>query len=75
MNLLLPRQPRRFVRIDAARCPTCGPKGDFLLRGRRYPLPVTVDADVVERTPWICGDCKVRFDVRRKLVLDVEVVT
>ena len=69
-----------FVRIDAARCARCGPKSDFLLRsrahpeGRRYPLPVTLDAAVIERTPWVCADCQARYGVRRQITLDMEVV-
>lgn len=58
----------KFVRIDEARCPNCGPKGAFRFKGREYPLPVTLDMAVVEQTPWRCGDC------RNKIDLQVEVV-
>lgn len=83
MSIYVPQRygsSQKFVRIDAAHCPSCGPKTDFLLKtsrhpeGQRYPLPVTLKAEVVERSPWICGDCQARYDVRRRLELDVEVV-
>ena len=56
-----------FVRIDRATCKRCGEKGGLLVRGRYYSLPVTVDAHILERVPWVCA-------CRRKIELDVEVV-
>lgn len=57
----------QFVRIDRARCKRCGDKDALRIRGRDYPLPVTLDMDVVERTPWRCG-------CRQPVTLEVEVV-
>ena len=64
----------RYVRIDEARCPRCGPKAALLANGKRYELPIQMSAAVVERAPWVCGDCVRRYDVRRKLELTVEVI-
>ena len=38
-----------------------------MVRGKFYPLPVTVDAHILERVPWVCA-------CRNKISLDVEVV-
>ena len=65
------RAPTKFVRIDRAHCKKCGDKRAMRvqqgLRVVERDLPVTVDADIVERTPWrcICGG---------RISLDVEVV-
>ena len=56
-----------FVRIDRAVCKRCGEKGGIVVRGTFYPLPVTVDAHILERVPWVCA-------CRNKIALDVEVV-
>jgi len=59
--------PKTFVRIDEARCPNCGPKRAFRHRGREYDLPITMDAVVVERSPWKC-------ECGKKIQLEVEMV-
>ena len=58
----------KYVRIDRAHCKGCGDKAALKVKGVEYPLPATMDAAVVERTPWRCGDCRGRIE------LDVEVV-
>ena len=57
----------KFVRIDRAVCKHCGEKPALVVGGRRYPLPVTMDAAIVEATPWVCA-------CRRAVTLDVEMV-
>ena len=57
-----------FVRIDRARCQKCGPKRALRVRGLDHNLPVTVDMEIAERTPWKC-ECGAKID------LEVEVVT
>ena len=61
----------KFVRIDRARCRNCGDKRALRVRqGLRIvqrDIPVTVDAAVVERTPWRC-------ECGRQVELDIEVV-
>ena len=58
----------KFVRIDRAYCKKCGDKRALRvqqgLRVIERDLPVTLDADVVERTPWRCICAKqVELDV------------
>lgn len=47
-----------FVRIDRAYCKNCGDKRALRvkqgLRVIERDIPVTLDAAVVERTPWKC---------------------
>jgi hypothetical protein len=57
----------KFIRIDEANCPRCGPKGAMVVKGHRYAMPVTMDMAVVERTPWKC-------ECGEKIKLEVEVV-
>ena len=57
----------KFIRIDRASCKRCGDKAALVVRGRAYPLPVTLDAAIVEATPWVCA-------CRRKVQLDVVMV-
>ena len=57
----------KFVRIDRATCRNCGDKGALVVKGRPYPLPVTLDAAIVEATPWVC-------QCRRKVDLDLTMV-
>ena len=60
-----------FVRIDRAYCKNCGDKRTLRvkqgLRVIERDLPVTIDAEVVERTPWRC-------QCGRQVELDVEIV-
>lgn len=48
----------QFVRIDRAYCKNCGDKRALRvkqgLRVIERDIPVTLDAAVVERTPWRC---------------------
>lgn len=58
---------RHFVRIDRAHCRNCGDKRALRLRNTDHSLPVTLDAEIVERTPWKC-------ECGRQVELDVEMV-
>ena len=62
---------KQFVRIDRAYCKNCGDKRALRVKqGVRVierDIPVTVDAAVVERTPWKC-------ECGKQIQLDVEVV-
>lgn len=62
---------RQFVRIDRAHCKNCGDKRALRVKqGVRVierDLPVTIDAGVVEHTPWRC-------QCGGKISLDVEIV-
>lgn len=61
-----------FVRIDRAYCKTCGDKRALRIKqGLRIierDLPVTLDASVIERTPWKC-------QCGKQVELDVVIVT
>lgn len=61
------QQQTKFIRIDVARCPKCGPKRAFRYKGRDYDLPVTVDMAVAERTPWRCL-CGGKIDLQVEIV-------
>ena len=60
-----------FVRIDRAYCKNCGDKRALRvkqgLRVIERDLPVTIDGDVLERTPWRC-------QCGKQIELDVQVV-
>lgn len=61
----------KFIRIDRAYCRKCGDKCALRvkqgLRTIERDLPVTVDAEVAEHTPWRC-------ECGQKIELDVEMV-
>ena len=67
--------PTHFVRIDRAHCKNCGDKRALRVNvgSVHMPkiierdIPVTLDAAVVERTPWRC-QCGLQVS------LDIEVV-